>query len=74
MPEIAQILAIFSMLLLLVSVGIWATILRGPLLQRLDNKRASNVEATAYALQALVFAFTLALPAAALAIAGLLFP
>ena len=74
MPEAAQILAVFAMLLLLASGAIWATMLRAAPLQRLDGRRASNVGTAEFASQALVFAFAASGLAAALAIAGLMFP
>jgi hypothetical protein len=42
MPEAAQTLAIISALLLWGWIATWATLLRGPLLQRLDGSRTSN--------------------------------
>lgn len=74
MHEAAQTLALFSVLLLAASVAIWATMLRGPLLQRLDGRRASNAGPAEFASQVLVFAFSLGGLAAILAIAGLMFP
>lgn len=72
--EAAQILALVSVLLLATSVAIWATMLRGPLLQRLDGRMASNAGAAEFASQLLVFSFALAGLAAALAFAGFIYP
>jgi hypothetical protein len=74
MPEGARIIALFSALLLICSVGIWTALLRGPLLQRLDGGRASNGVPAEFAMQALVLAFGLSAVAAVLAIIGLVTP
>ena len=73
MPEAAELLALFSVLLLAASVAIWATMLRGPLLQRLDGRRASNAGAAEFASQVLVIAFAMAGIAAILAFDRLIF-
>lgn len=70
MPEAARILAVFSALLLLASVLIWTQRLRGPLLQRLDGRRASNDRPADLAVKALVLALGLSAVAAILAVAG----
>ncbi len=73
MTEAARILGLFSALLLVGSVAIWATMLRGPLLKRLDGRRASNVVPAELASQVLVFAFGMSALAVILAIAGWIF-
>ena len=73
MPEVAQTLALIAVLLLVASIGIWATILRGPLLQRLDGRRASNAGPSELASQVLVAAFGVSAVSAVLAIAGWIF-
>jgi hypothetical protein len=70
MPEIAQTLAFLSALLMVISVAIWAKQLRGPLLQRLDGQRASNVTPAGIAMKLLMAAFGLSALAAVLAIVG----
>ena len=70
MPEIAQTLAFLSALLMLMSFAIWAKQLRGPLLQRLDGQRASNVAPAGIAIRLLMAAFGLSALAAVLAIIG----
>ena len=70
MTEIAGILAICSVLLLVASAAIWAKMLRGPLMQRLDGGRQSNVVPAELAAQVLAFAFATGLVAAILAIVG----
>jgi hypothetical protein len=67
MLEAAGTLALFSALLLAASVTIWS-MLRGPLLQRLDGSRASNDGAAELAMKTLVLAFGLSSLAAVWAI------
>ena len=74
MAEAACILARISAVLLVVSVAVWAEMLRGPLLQRLDGRRASNAGPAELALRVLVFALGMSALAATLAIAGLISP
>lgn len=69
-PEVAQFLALVAGLSLIASVAVWAGILRGPFLQRLDGGRASNVGPAELAMQALVLAFGLSALAALLTIVG----
>ena len=73
MPEAAGIIAILSALLLFASIAIWAKRLRGPLLQRLDGRRASNSAPAEIAIKALFLAFGLSVVAASLTIAGWIF-
>jgi len=70
MTDVAGVLALCSALLLIVSVAIWAKVLRGPLMQRLDGGRQSNDEPAEAAAQILVFAFVTSALAAILAIVG----
>ena len=74
MPEIASNLAFASALLMLVSFGIWANWLRGPLLQRLGGQRASNASPAALAMKFLMAAFGISAVAAVLAIVGWISP
>jgi hypothetical protein len=74
MPELAQILALLSALLMGISFAIWSQWLRGPLLQRLDGQRASNAAPAALAMKLLVAAFGLSAVAALLAMADWMFP
>lgn len=74
MPEAARNIALFSALLMLISLGIWMMWLRGPLLQRLDGLRASNTRPAALAIQLLLLAFGLSAVAAVLAIVGRISP
>jgi len=73
MPEAAGIIALLSALLLFASVAIWAKRLKGPLLQRLDGKRASNNAPAEIAIKALFVAFGLSVVAASLTIAVWMF-
>ena len=74
MPETARIIAFSSAAFLLASIAIWAKMLRGPLLQRLDGRRASNAAAAQLASQVLMVAFGLSALAAFLAVAGWIAP
>ena len=73
MPDTAQIFGLFSALLLAASIAIWAGLLRGPLLQRLDGSRASNARPAELAARALALALAVSALAAVLAIVGWLF-
>jgi hypothetical protein len=73
MPEVVSTIALLSAFLLLASVLIWAKRLRGPLLQRLDGQRASNIGPAEVAIKALFLAFGLSVVAASLTIAGWIF-
>jgi|1185.fasta_scaffold1550362_2 hypothetical protein len=73
MPDAARNLALFSVFLLVVSVAIWAKLLRGPLLQRLDGRRPANAGPAELAMQILVVAFGLSAIAAMLAVAEWIF-
>jgi len=70
MTNVAVVLALCSALLLIVSVAIWAKVLRGPLMQRLDGGRQSNAKPAEIAAQLLVLAFVTSALAAILAIVG----
>ena len=67
MHEIARTLAAVSALLIVISVAIWANWLRGPLLQRLDGRRSSNVAPAAIAIKLLMAALGISVVAAVLA-------
>ena len=68
MVDTARILALSSAVFLAAFIAILAKMLQGPLLQRLDGKRASNGGAAELASQLLVVAFLLGALAAFLAI------
>ena len=74
MFEVARALAFLSALLIVISLAIWAMGLRGPLLQRLDGRRASNAAPAALAIKLLTAAFGLSAIAALLAIVGWISP
>lgn len=74
MPEIGRILAFAAALLMGISFAIWLSWLRGPLLQRLDGPRASNVAPAALAIKLLIVAFGVSLVAALFAIIGWIVP
>jgi hypothetical protein len=73
MSEAGQILALLAALSLLASLAIWAALLRGPLLQRLDGQPASNAGLTALVIQLLMLAVGLSAVAAVLAVVGGMF-
>ena len=73
MAEFAQIISLCGALLLLACLFIWASVLRGPLLQRLDGGRASNAGPAELVSQVLVLAFGLSVVAAALAVGEWIF-
>ena len=73
MYEAARTLALLSALALVVSVAIWARMLEGPLLQRLDGSRASNDGIAELAAKVLVLAFGLSAVAAVTAVAAWVF-
>jgi hypothetical protein len=70
MSEIARVLAIAAVLSMAISFAIWVQWLRGPFLQRLDGRRASNAVPAAIALKLLIAALGVSAVAAVLAIAG----
>ena len=72
MIEAARTLALLSALALVVSFTIWASMLEGPMLQRLDGSRASNDGPAELAMKTLVLAFLLSSAAAVLAIVVLI--
>jgi hypothetical protein len=74
MTEVAGTLAIASALLMVTSFAIWASSLRGPLLQRLDGQRATNVTPALLAIRLLMAAFAVSAVAALLAIVGWISP
>jgi hypothetical protein len=73
MLVVAQMLAFSSAILLVTSIAIWAGLLRGPLLQRLDGSRAVNVRPAELAVKALALAVGVSALAALLAIVGWVF-
>ena len=73
MADFAQIIALCGALSLVACLFIWATVLRGPLLQRLDGERASNAGPAELASQVLLLAFCLSVVAAALAVGAWIF-
>lgn len=74
MPEVAPALGFASALLMVISIAIWASWLRGPLFQRLDGRRASNVAPAGLAIKLLLAAFAGSAVAAILAIVGWISP
>jgi hypothetical protein len=66
--EVARALAFSAALLMVISFTIWTSRLRGPLLQRLDGVRASNVAPAALAMKLLIVSFGMSVVAAILAI------
>lgn len=70
MPEIANTLAFVSAFLMAISFAIWANLLRGPVMQRLDGQRASNAGPATLAIGLLMAALVVSAAAAALAISG----
>jgi hypothetical protein len=74
MLELARTLAFASALLMVISFVIWVSLLRGPLLQRLDGQRASNAAPAALAVKLLLLAFGVSAVAAILAIVGWISP
>jgi hypothetical protein len=74
MSEVARILGFGSALLMGISFAIWASWLRGPLLQRLGGVRASNAAPAAVAIKLLMASFVVSAVAAALAILGWISP
>ena len=74
MAEIAAALGSFSALLMVISLAIWASWLRGPLLQRLDGQRVSNATSAGIAINLLVAAFGVSAVAAVLAIVAWISP
>jgi hypothetical protein len=73
MPEAARIFALSSVLLLIMSLSIWTTMLRGPLMQRLDGRRESNVRPAELASRLLALALGLSAISAIVAVGGWLF-
>ena len=70
----ARVLAFAAALLMVISFAIWLSWLRGPLLQRLDGPRVSNVGPAALAMKLLIVAFGVSLVAAVLAIVAFMTP
>lgn len=70
MPEVAPTLGFASALLMVLSIAIWASWLQGPLFQRLDGRRPSNVAPAGLAIKLLLAAFAGSAVAAILAIVG----
>jgi hypothetical protein len=74
MVELARSLAFTSVLLMVISFVIWVSLLRGPLLQRLDGQRASNAAPAGLAIKLLMLAFGVSVLAAGLAIVAWISP
>jgi hypothetical protein len=70
---VAHMLAFCSAILLLTSIAIWAGLLRGPLVQRLDGAQAANARPAEIAAKALALAVGASALAALLAIGGWVF-
>jgi hypothetical protein len=70
MLEGAQLFAVVSAALLLAAFLVWATLLKGPMLQRLDGSRASNARPAEIATWILASALGLSAIAAVVAIVG----
>ena len=70
----ARVLAVAAAVLMVISFAIWLSWLRGPLLQRLDGPRVSNVGPAALAMKLLIVAFGVSLVAAVLAIVAFMTP
>ena len=68
MLELARTLAFASASLMVISIGIWASWLGGPLLQRLDGQLPSNAAPAGIAIKLLIAAFGLSAVAAVLVI------
>lgn len=74
MPELARTLGFLAALLMVISFAIWSNWLRGPLLQRLDGRRASNTGPAGFAIKLLLAALGVSALAAVLAIGGWISP
>ena len=74
MFESARALALLSAVLIVTSVAVFSKWLRGPLMQRLDGQRASNVAPSAIVLRLLMVALAISALAAALAVFDLISP
>ena len=72
--EMARVLAFAAALLMVISFAIWLSWLRGPLLQRLDGPRVSNVAPAALAMKSLIVAFAVSFVAAVLAVVAWMSP
>jgi len=70
MIEAARILGSFSAVLLIVAVAAWVNLARGPRLQRLDGRSASNLKYAQFASRLLVLAAGLSAISAFLACVG----
>lgn len=73
-PELAQTLAFLAALLMVMSIAIWSSWLRGPLLHRLDPQLAANAAPAALAIKLLIAALGVSAVAAILAIGGWISP
>jgi hypothetical protein len=72
--EVARALAFAAALLMAISFAIWWSWLRGPLLQRLDGRRAANAAPAALAIKLLIAALGVSAVAASLAIVAWISP
>lgn len=70
MIESARALALLSAVLMVTSVAVFSKWLRGPLMQRLDGQRASNIAPSAIVLKLLIAALVISAVAAVLAVVG----
>ena len=68
MLEGAQLFGGLSAILLLAAILVWASLLKGPLLQRLDGSRASNVRPAELAARILATALLVSAIAAVVAV------
>lgn len=73
MSEVANLLALSAGLLMVISFAIWTACLRGPLLERLDGRLASNEVRARLAVGLLMAALGVSAVAAVLAIGGWMF-
>lgn len=70
MIESARALALLSAVLMVTSLAVFSKWLRGPLMQRLDGQRASNIAPSAIVLKLLIAALVISAVAAVLAVVG----
>jgi hypothetical protein len=72
--DVARTLSFAAVLLMALSFAICLSWLRGPLLERLDGVRASNLAPAALAVKSLIVAFGVSVVAAVLAIVAWVSP
>lgn len=73
MVEAGNVLGVLSAVLLLMAVGAWVKLIRGPLMQRTDGRVAMDSAQVELASHLLLWAAGLSCAAAFLAIAGWIF-